>query len=84
MIVKFRDNNIARLEKIVKEKQEVEPALQETIVRSAKVAALLGFHLFSILERLEVKFDILHHRCSLKYKSQKWKKYLFLLYTILM
>uniref|UniRef100_K1QLW2 Kinesin-like protein KIF15 n=1 Tax=Magallana gigas TaxID=29159 RepID=K1QLW2_MAGGI len=31
MIVKFRDNNIGRLEKIVKEKQEVEPALQETI-----------------------------------------------------
>lgn len=46
MIVKFRDNNIARLEKIVKDKQDVEPALQETIVRrSPKVAALFGFHL---------------------------------------
>lgn len=45
MIVKFRDNNIARLEKIVKEKQEVEPALQETIVRNAKNTSLFGFHL---------------------------------------
>lgn len=84
MIVKFRDNNIARLEKIVKEKQEVEPALQETIVRSAKVAALLGFHLFSILERLELKYVHFASQMQFKNKSQKWKKYLFLLYTILM
>lgn len=66
MIIKFRDNNIARLEKIVKEKQEVEPALQETIVRSAKVAALLGFHLFSILERLEVKY--VHFASQMQFK----------------
>ena len=32
MIVKFRDNNISRLEKIIKEKQGLEPALQQTIV----------------------------------------------------
>ncbi|XP_062599785.1 kinesin-like protein KIF15 [Saccostrea cucullata] len=31
MIVKFRDNNISRLEKIVKEKHDVQPALQQTI-----------------------------------------------------
>lgn len=57
MIVKFRDNNIARLEKIVKDKQEVEPALQETIVRhSPKVAALFGFHLlFLFLIKIWIK-----------------------------
>ncbi|XP_056009196.1 kinesin-like protein KIF15 [Ostrea edulis] len=31
MIVKFRDNNISRLEKIVKDKHDVQPVLQQTI-----------------------------------------------------
>lgn len=59
----------------------MEPALQETIVRSAKVAALLGFHLFSILERLEVKYVHFASQMQFKIKKPKVKKiFIFIVY----
>ncbi|XP_078338905.1 kinesin-like protein KIF15 isoform X1 [Crassostrea virginica] len=66
MIVKFRDNNISRLEKIIKEKQGLEPALQQTIEDLRSEIETLKYQIDHNPQLTKYAADIQHLKSELK------------------